>query len=841
MISAIFEFLVRDVPRALRRLFKAPGFSLVVVVTLALAIGANGAVFTLIDQLLLRPLPVSEPERLVVVNSSRVPHMGPSISFGGRRPDGTMVRAMSHGLFVALTERVPLFERTLARRPWRGTVMLGDTPAEAWGEMVTGSYFGMLGIVPAAGRLLGPGDDRPGAPPVVVLAHGYWQRQFGGDPSAVGRTIRVAGSPATVIGVAAAGFTGMDGARSTDFFVPLEMHDVLVPRQRLKDPGLSALSMMARLRPGTTLEQAQAAAAAVYQQLVADALGRAAFSAKDLQVIAGYRLTLLPGGTVASQQAAVSPQLVLALRLLMAMAVVLLVISATNVTNLILAREVRRRRDVAIRFALGAGRVQLLGERLVESLVLALAAGGASLVVASWLADALLLMLPVGAQQASVETAPDRRTLLFTAGIALASGLLVWLASSLPATRRSSLPPLTDAGDGERRAGTFGLRRGLLAVQAALSLALLCGASILSHSLYNLTSVDPGFRTEGLTVFRLQPGSAATSAADFAEVVRAALPAVHAITGVQAVAATTGLPLVGGGGGTWVAGGKVPRDAEKAVLADEVSVTAGYFAAIGLPLVRGREFTDQDGAGAPRVAVVNESLASALFGDQDPIGQVMGGQYGPLDTRIVGIVKDTRTGVRRPPEPTMYVPWPQQPVSWTLVVARTPRDGMLDLSAVRRVAARLDPSMPVAGFSTLNGMVAVTLARDRMLALLSSAIGGLGAFLCGLGLYGLMNYRVATRAREIGIRLALGAGRRSIQWLVVREALVVTLVGAPFGLAAYLASSRVVASMLFELSPTDAATLAGGACALTLVTMAAAFVPARRALRVDPAVTLRRE
>jgi predicted permease len=844
MISAPLDFLVRDIPRVVRRLVKAPIFSLVVVATLALAIGANGAVFTLIDQLLLRPLPVSEPDSLVVVNSPSVPRMGPSSVSGGRAPDGTVMRAMNYDLFCALSERVPVFERTLAYRPWRGAVLTADSPAEVFGEMVTGTYFDMLGIVPAVGRLLGPADDRPGAPPVVVLAHGYWKRQFGGDPAAVGRTIRVADFPMTVIGVAAGGFTGMFGVRSSDFFVPLEMNDVLMPRPapyRLRDGGSHHLTMMARLRAGTKLEQAQAASDAVYQQLVADALGRAAFTEKDRQVVAGYRLKLFPGGTVASQQAAVSPQLLLALRLLMAMAVLLLVISATNVTNLILAREVQRRREVAIRFALGAGRTRMLGERLVESLVLAAAAGGASLIVAAWLADALLVMLPVGPEQTSVATTPDRRMMLFMAGVALAGGLLVWVASALPATRRSSLPHLGDTGDGGRRAGVLGLRRGLLALQAALSLVLLCGASVLAHSLYNLTSIDPGFRTDGLTAFKLQPASAAMTSGEFGRVVRDTLPGLRAIAGVQAAVATTELPLLGGGGGTWVAGGRISADAEKAVLTGQVSVTPGYFAVVGLPIIRGREFGEQDDGGAPRVAVVNESLAKALFGDEDPVGQMMGFQYRPLDTRIVGVVKDTRTGVRRPAEPTMYVAWSQQPAPWAMVVVRTPRDGALDLASVRQATARLNAGMPVTDFSTLNGKVAASLARDRMLAFLSSAIGGLGAFLCGLGLFGLMNYRVATRAREMGIRLALGAGTRSIQWLVIREALLVTLIGAPVGLAAYLASSRVVASILFELSPTDAGTLAAGVSVLALVTLAAAWVPARRAMRLDPAVTLRRE
>jgi ABC-type antimicrobial peptide transport system permease subunit len=310
---------------------------------------------------------------------------------------------------------------------------------------------------------------------------------------------------------------------------------------------------------------------------------------------------------------------------------------------------------------------------------------------------------------------------------------------------------------------------------------------------------------------------------------------------VKGAAATTELPALEGGGGTWAVGGHVPLNAEKAVLVDEVSVTPGFFSTIGMPVIRGRDLGAEDVGGAQHVAVINESLARALFGDEDPLGQMIGGQYQALDTRVVGIVKDARAGVRQPAFPAMYEPWAQHPLAWASVVVRTRDDRTLDVATIQRVAARVDPSMPITRVATLDALIADTLARDRMLALLSSAIGGLAAFLCGLGLYGIMNYRVANRAREIGIRVALGAAARSVQWLIVREAIVVMAIGIPIGLAAYVASSRVLGSLLFQLSPTDRTTLAGGVCLLAIVTVAAAFVPARRAARVDPAVTLRRE
>ena len=842
----MLDRITRHVPHSLRRLVTAPVFTLVIIVTLAIAIGANAAVFTLIDQLLLKPLPVSEPDSLVLVNAPSMPrlHGGGSVTSGGRGPNGVILRTMNYSLFTTLTERVPVFQTTFAHRPLQGTVLVGDTPAEALVELVSGNYFPALGIKAAVGRLLGPADDRSGSSSVVVLSYGYWQRQFGSDRSVIGRTVRINGFPLTVVGVAAPDFTGMFGARASDSFVPLDQCDTLSPFRapyRMKDDGTSLLTMMARLRAGTTIEQAQAVAGQLYQQLLDDALGRNAFGAKDLKTIAERsRLTLIPGGSAGSQPSG-GVQLLLALRLLMVMAVVLLLISAGNVTNLMLAREVQRRREVAVRFALGASRLRLLGERLVESLALAVASGAASLIVAAWLANALLVMLPVSPEQTSVVTTPGRQTVFFTVVVSLASGIVVWLASSIQATRRGALPLLSGSSTGQSPSRGLGFRRGLLVFQTALSLALLCCAAMLAHSLHNLTSVDPGFRTAGLTTFRLQPATTAVKAETFAQPLRAVLDALSGSSGVTGASATTELPALEGGGGTWAVGGHVPLNAANAVLVDAVSVTPGFFSTIGVPVIRGRDLSADDIAGGPRVAVINQSLARALFGDEDPLGQMIGGQYQALDTRVVGIVKDARAGVRQPASPAMYEPWAQHPRARASVVVRTRDDRALDVPTLKSVVARVDPSMPITRVSTLEGLISDSLARDRMLALLSSAIGGLAVFLCGLGLLGIMNYRVASRAREIGIRVALGAAGRSVQWLIVREAVVVVGIGIPVGLAGFVASSKIIGSLLYQLSPTDATTLASGVCLLAVVTVAAAFVPARRATQLDPAITLRRE
>ena len=854
----LLDLVVHGIPHALRRLVKAPSFAIVSVVTLATALGANTAVFTLIDQLLLRPLPVKEPDTLVLVSARALPRFGHegSVSGSGRRPDGRIAELISYPLFSALAERMPAFAESFAQctRPY--PVLVGDTPNDLRGQLVSGNYFTMLGIKAAAGRLLSRDDDRPGAAPAVVISHGYWQRQFAGDPSAVGRTIRISGHPATIVGVTEAGFTGLGGwGPSPDFFAPLELFDVLKdPRMySLRSGGTSVLEMIARLRPGTSIEQAQVAGETVYQQLWADAVGghEKELEESDRRLLRilppkareiaalGRHLTLFPAGYGLSSQSFVSPQLVRALQMLMVMAVLLLLIGASNVTNLIVARGAAARREVAICLALGASRTRLLAERLVDNLLVAAAAGAGSLLVAEWLAGVLLLILPLGSGQTSMTTTPDRRTILFTFGVALATGLFVWLASSLQIMRRSTLPPLTDTGLGGVSTRPLTLRRGLLAVQTALSLALLCAASMFAHSLFNLTSIDAGFQVGGLTTFRLQTSAAAASK-PIEPVVRDTMAALAGTADVQSVAATTELPLMNRGG-TNVVGGNVPVNAERAVTAGEIAVTPGYFRTIGLPLLRGRELTEQDTAGTERVAVINESLARALFGDRNPIGQRIGLQYVALDTTVVGVVKDTKASLRQPPEPAMFTPLAQHAVPWMTLVVRTRSGRPLDMPTVRALVNRIDSTVPVTDLASMEQRIADTLSRDRILAMLTSAFAGLAALLCGLGLFGMMTFHVATRQREMGIRMALGAERRSIQWNVVREAVFVILAGAPLGLAVYIASSRVIGSFLFDLSPTDVPTVAAAASMLVLVALAASFIPARRATRLDPAVILRRE
>jgi predicted permease len=841
----LVEGALRDLRYTVRTLVRSPGFTLVVVVTLGLAIGANAAIFLLLDQVVLRPLPVAKPDQLVVVSVPNLPSNATrSLSAGGRGPGGQMMYAVSYPLYTAIRNRVPLFRGVLAHWFFRPTLLVGTTPEQARGELVTGNYFDILGIKAAIGRTLQPDDDHlPVGQPVVVLTHAFWQRQFGADPSVLNRTIRVNNYPLTIVGVTAPGFSGTVVGQTPDLFVPLTMINQVAPLRgyNLLSQEVSNLNVMARLAPGVSREQAEKYVRGIYEALFADALSRTT-RPFDVARVKARPVSLLPGGYASSQQSSVTLELTRTLELLMAMVALVLLIAASNVTNLLLARGAVRARDVAIRLAIGATRWRLLRERLVESLVLALCAGAASLFVAEWVVKLLPLVLPFGDRAASLTMTPDRRVTVFAFLVAGATGLYIWLTSALQVTRRSSLPPL--AGTGSRLPWVrkpLRLRRGLVVVQVALSLALLCASTLLAHSLYNLMTVDPGFKVDGLSTFSVQLATSGERPERATPFLRQLLDDLSGLPGVRAVSMTSRLPFTGGPSGTWVVGGPGARDVSKPIMTDTSHVGPGYFSTIGMPLRAGRDFTRQDVAGAAKVAVVNESLALALFGRTDATGQLVGYEQGqPPDIQIVGVAKDAKTGPRTPARPSIYLPCFQQPGPATMtIVVRTAREETLSSGVVRNLLKRLGPSVAMSDLRAMADYIAEALLRDRMVAMLSLCFAVLATLLTAIGLFGLTSFGVARRSHEIGIRLALGAARKSILWMVIREVAVLTVVGGAVGLAAYLGASRLVGAFLFELSPTDPPTVAAAAMVLTAVALTAGFVPAWRATQLDPLLTLR--
>ena len=836
-----------DLRHTARSLLRSPGFTAIVVATIALAIGGNAAVFLLLDQVVLRPLPVAQPSELVIVSVPPLPReIVRSISRASRRTDGQAMSQASYPLYLTLRRRVPLFQDILAHCGVRPTLLVGATPMQVSAELVTGNYFHVLGIKAAIGRTLRPDDDHtPVGNAVAVLSYGFWQRQFGGDPSVLSQTIRVNNCQLAIVGVTAPGFSGTAAGGNPDFYVPLTMSNQVAPMRGydLLSDAASNLSLIARLAPGVSREQAEKYLRGVYETLFDEAAGQITKPfdvARAKALRAKTPVSLFPGRYASGEQSAGIRELTRTLELLMAMVALVLLIAAGNVTNLLVARGAARARDMAIRLAIGAGRWRLLRERLVESLVLALVAGIAGLFVTVWVVRLLPLVLPFGDRAAGLELTPDRRVVAFTFLVAVATGLYLWLTSALQVTRRSSLP-LLYAG-ATRQAGPakpLRLRRGLVVVQVALSLGLLCAAALLARSLYNLVTVDPGFKVEGLSTFSVQLPGAGDTAERTTLFLRELLENVRGLPGVQAASITNQLPFTGGSGSSWASTPGV----EKRILTEGFHVGPDYFRTTGMPLVAGRDFSGQDVSGAEKAAVVNEALASALFGDGNAIGRFVSFEEGmPADTRIVGIAKDAKAGPRAGARPTIYLPCFQRPTSAAMnIVARMTGSETLSAGSVRSLLKRVDPSVASSEPRAIADIIAESLLRDRMLATLSAFFAVLAVVLTGIGLFGLTSFGVSRRSHEIGIRLALGATRRSIMWLVVREVAVLTLVGGALGLAAYFAASRAVGAFLFGLSATDPPTVAAAAIVLAAIALSAGFIPAWRAVHLDAALTLRDE
>jgi len=845
------EGVIQDFRYVMRNLVKSPGFTVVIVATLGLALGANAAIFALLDKVVFRPLAVENPSELVILSVPMVPTgaKGGGIIAGARGGiGGQMIRGASFPVYTDFRDRLDVFSGVLAQRRVRAAMLAGAEAIQTKGVLVTGNYFQVLGVKAALGRTLTRDDDGdPGGHPVVVLAHGFWQRQFGGDPAILNRTIRLNNFPLTVIGVAAAGFSGTVSGESSDFFAPLAMADEISPMRgfRYDSPAARLLTLMARLAPGVSLKQAESAAETHYRQLVADASARVGnLTEKDRRLFATWHVLLFPGGYAASQQSAFSRSLTIPFALSMAMVVLVLVVAAGNVTNLFLARGAARARETAIRFALGATRWRLLRERLVESLLLTLAAGCVGLLFATWAAGLVPAVLNLESLPTGITATPDRRAGLFILAMSLATGLCMWAASALRITRQSALPALVESGallTGQPRSSPW--RRGLLVIQVALSLVLLCSSVLLSRSLINLMAVDPGFPVDNLLSFSVDPSGAAYDGPRANAYFEQVLSQLGEVAGVRSVSMTDCLPLSGGCGGTWLIGDLTVQDSAQGMLVDEAGVGPGYFGTLGMPLVAGRDFTSQDIAGAPKVAVLNESLARALFGARDPLGRLVGYQDMQPDMQVVGIVKDIKTRtLRSPVTPSLFLPRLQQSGAYsTTVVLRTAANSRITNETVQAVLKRINPSIPVVEFGSVAEQIARTLYRDRMLAFLSLCFAGFAGLLCTVGIFGLISFSVTRRAKEIGVRMVLGASRSSIYWLVMRELAALTGVGCGIGLAAFLASSRVLRTFLFELTPTDLPSLFLATAALGCAAFVAGLLPAYRAAHLALADTLRHE
>jgi len=842
--------LGHDLRVVLRGFRQTPAPAVLIVLTLGLAIGANSATFSLIDRVALRPLPVEKPYEIVIVNAEQLPFPCPCVAGSAGK-----LKGMPYPLFQSL--RAGLSRSFSAMGAFHGivglTIAAEPSAIQIYGESVTADFFKVLGLHAVLGRTLLPSDEgQRDGPAIAVLNHGFWMRQYGGDRSILNRTIRLNNIPFTVVGVLAPGYSGMVPGYRPDVFVPVAMSGQLMPA-RLRAPAwyawdsptMSTHNVIARLAPGVTREAAERELRVYYQRLWDEVarMRKVTLTAKDLDVYRTHPPEVIAAGTVGSTQSASQRKTEAALGLLFAMTVFVVLVAAGNVANLLAASGARRGHEMAVSLALGARRWDLLRPRLVEALALAIVSGAAALLVAEWTGNLVPSLLGLGEDLAGIDTRPDARVVVFTAAMSILTGLLIWLASALLVTRRAALPSLV-AGRADatgRRPGAT-VRRGLVVVQVALSLALVCTAVLFGRSLANVLSVDPGFDADHVVGFTVNPRSVGYDGDRLESYVQALVNRARALPGVSRVAVSSVMPLSDSGCCTEVSGPRQQAGHAGTQYAAIVEVSPDYFATIGLGLVTGRAFDERDVRTAPRVVVANEAAVRLLVDSPEVLGQRIGDAGAPASLQIVGVVRDGRSGLKRPAEPTLYLPRAQTngagPIS---VLLRVPRTETVSAAAVTEMIRRLDRGVALTAFGSLGTLARDALLRERMLAGLSQVFAALAGLLAAMGLAGLTSVNVTRRTREIGIRLALGASRGSVQRLVLREVAVLIGGGTAAGLVLFLSANRVLRSMLFEISPDDPVAIALAIAALAAIGVLAGLLPARRAAHVDPAVTLRCE
>jgi predicted permease len=826
------ETLWQDLRYGARQLLRSPGFTAVAVLTLALGIGANTAIFQLLDALKLRTLPVERPHELAEVQMiERRPRSG---NFNGRRPEFT------NPLWEQIRDRQQAFSGIFA---WgTATFNLAERGEDRFAEnslFVSGDFFNALRVRPILGRVFSPADDQRGcASPGAVISYAFWQREFGGDLSVVGKKISIDGHPFEVIGVTPAGFFGIEVGRSFDLAIPICAEAIINPEwNRLDRRNGWWLAIVGRLKPGWTLEQATAHLSAISPAILEETI-YSGWTAEHRENFLATRYGAIPAGTGVS---ALRRQYETPLWLLLGATGLVLLIACANIANLMLARASARERELAVRSALGASRGRLIRQLLTESLLLA----GTGALLGVWLAQSLSSSV---VSLLSGESTPlffrlnvDSRLLAFTAGVGVLTCLLFGLVPAVRATRVAPVAGMTGGRGLTASRERSGLRRGLVVAQVALSLVLLVGALLFGRSLYNLTVIDTGFQQEGILQLDVRYWASRGQRIPIQEGLTEAL---RATTGVEAVALVSHVPL---GGSSWndnifVEGREGYRGESRFN-----NIGPGYFETLRIAFLGGRDFDGRDTLSAPRVAIVNEAFVRQHLNGENPLGRTFRIETGPGEPQpvfeIVGWVKNSKyEDLRAEFPPIAYLSQsqdehPDDNDAYLIRSSLPPTDLM---AAVRRTLERTHPGVSF-HFHNFKGMIRESLVRDQLMATLTGFFGALAAVLASLGLYGVLSYAVVKRTNEIGIRMAMGAQARDILSLVLGDAALLLGLGLVIGTALALGAARVTRALLYGLEPSDPLTFLLGAALLAVVTAAAGYIPARRAARVDPMVALRYE
>ena len=830
--------LVQDIQYGIRTLAKNPAFTLVAMATLALGIGANTAMFSLLDQVVLRLLPVSHPEQIVIVRET-----------GNHYGNSYGANTISWPMFEDLRDNNQVFSGMFCRFAASVTIGYGDRVAQIPAELVSGSYFPVLGLGAALGRTIAPDDDAvPDSRPVVVLSYSFWRSYFDGDRTVVGRTITLNSQAMTVIGVAQPGFDGVELGVPAKVFVPIMMKTEMTPHSDgLKDRRrrLSWVTAYGRLKPGVSLEQAQLSLQPLMHSILEMEVQQPEFTrnatAADRQLFLHNRVELLPGSENGLRDYMRKP-----LWLLVALTGAVLLLACANLANLLLARATAREREFAVRLAIGAGRARIVRQLLLESLLLA-AAGAILGMALAFLADRILLRIYLPADAAAefvVSPIPDGRVLAFVVGVMLVTSLVFGLLPAVCGSRTEITLSLKDRSSA-LSAGGISLRRMLVGIQVSLSLLLLFGAGLFVRTLRNLESLGPGFPTDHLLTFTIDPslnGYSDEETKSFYERLNINLQTMPGVTSVG----FSSMPLLKGYAWQNAVLGKNFEGApieEQPVLSE---VGPDYFATLGIPMVAGRAFTAQD-VGPAKYAVINESFAREYFPGRNPIGQRFGlvDDMEPVtpDTEVIGVIPDRKyRDLRETPPPQAYFPYLEGThFRFMNVYLRTQADPRQIEDELRERMRQFDPHVPVVGLQTMNEQIGFSLRTERLVASLSAVFGGVATLLAVIGLYGVMAYAVLRRTREIGIRMALGALRSNVIVMVMREVFLLIGAGLAAGIALVLALADLIRSQIYGLSARDPLTFVGSAIVLTVAAGLAGFIPALRASSLDATTALRHE